>query len=517
MKRAYQADAVQVKADYSTLKSDGWPTNGDPLNSQPPTQPGAAWHQMVTEEIVSVIEAAELTPDNEPQLKTAIDTLMDREIENAKAVFVTVDGEGTQTVNQSKTFAAVNYGKKLEQSADLSADSTAVPVWSNVYEYAPGLNRANVMLQDNTFNAGVTVKGALNAAGGINGNLTGNVEGNADTATALKTARTIRTNLASTSTASFNGTANITPGVTGILGTANGGTGRTDGLAQSVVKKFSLSARGDIGYGSNNDYLPDRAAIAYWNGAYSDTVSNLTYCANGTIVGTTGNQTIGGNKTFSGTTTLNGNTVTKAIDCNGNQDVSGTLAVHGKFTGSGGGALTGNWTCPTPDASTEIANKSYVDAQVKSGGSVPAGAIIPYMGQGSVPSGYLLCNGAKVSRTTYAALFTAIGTKFGTGDGSTTFTLPNLNSRYLQGTTGKPGTAIAAGLPNITGEILVCHAWGINVTAGALYYSDSCTSTQGADKNGKKLNLSASRSNSAYGGASTVQPAAYTVQYLIKY
>ena len=41
----------------------------------------------------------------------------------------------------------------------------------------------------------------------------------------LKTARTIQTNLASTSTASFNGTANITPGVTGVLPVANGGTG----------------------------------------------------------------------------------------------------------------------------------------------------------------------------------------------------------------------------------------------------------------------------------------------------
>ena len=49
--------------------------------------------------------------------------------------------------------------------------------------------------------------------------------GNAASATKLKTARTIRTNLASTSTASFNGTSNITPGVTGVLPIANGGTG----------------------------------------------------------------------------------------------------------------------------------------------------------------------------------------------------------------------------------------------------------------------------------------------------
>lgn len=50
---------------------------------------------------------------------------------------------------------------------------------------------------------------------------------NAETAAKLKTARTVRTNLASTSSASFDGTANITPGVTGVLPVANGGTGKS--------------------------------------------------------------------------------------------------------------------------------------------------------------------------------------------------------------------------------------------------------------------------------------------------
>jgi len=58
----------------------------------------------------------------------------------------------------------------------------------------------------------------------ING-LYGNVTGNADTATKLENGHTIRTNLASTSTASFDGSSDITPGVTGTLGVGNGGTG----------------------------------------------------------------------------------------------------------------------------------------------------------------------------------------------------------------------------------------------------------------------------------------------------
>lgn len=71
-----------------------------------------------------------------------------------------------------------------------------------------------------------------------------------------------------------------------------------------------------------------------------------------------------------------------------------------------------------------------------------------------VPEGWLLCNGATVSRTTYSRLFAKIGTKYGAGDGSTTFALPNLDGRVLQGTTntGNVGNYLEAQLPNITGS-----------------------------------------------------------------
>ena len=70
-----------------------------------------------------------------------------------------------------------------------------------------------------------------------------------------------------------------------------------------------------------------------------------------------------------------------------------------------------------------------------------------------VPEGWLLCNGAAVSRTTYARLFAKIGVKYGSGNGSTTFNLPNLDGRVLQGTTntGSVGTYLEAQLPNISG------------------------------------------------------------------
>lgn len=64
--------------------------------------------------------------------------------------------------------------------------------------------------------------------------------------------------------------------------------------------------------------------------------------------------------------------------------------------------------------------------------SIPAGSITAFGGS-AAPSGWLMCNGSAVSRTTYADLFSAIGTTYGVGNGSTTFNLPNLNGRVPVG------------------------------------------------------------------------------------
>ena len=64
--------------------------------------------------------------------------------------------------------------------------------------------------------------------------------------------------------------------------------------------------------------------------------------------------------------------------------------------------------------------------------SYPAGSISMYAGS-TAPTGYLLCDGSAVSRTTYADLFTAIGTTYGTGDGSTTFNVPNVKGKVPVG------------------------------------------------------------------------------------
>lgn len=64
--------------------------------------------------------------------------------------------------------------------------------------------------------------------------------------------------------------------------------------------------------------------------------------------------------------------------------------------------------------------------------SITAGIIVPYAGD-TAPTGWLLCDGSAVSRTTYSVLFGVIGTTYGSGDGSTTFNVPDLRGAFPVG------------------------------------------------------------------------------------
>lgn len=80
----------------------------------------------------------------------------------------------------------------------------------------------------------------------------------------------------------------------------------------------------------------------------------------------------------------------------------------------------------------DVLTSNGVGAVPAFGRLVPAGAVMPFMGS-STPTGWLLCDGSAVSRATYSALFTALGTTYGAGDGSTTFNIPDLRGRSLFG------------------------------------------------------------------------------------
>ena len=145
---------------------------------------------------------------------------------------------------------------------------------------------------------------------------------------------------------------------------------------------------------------------------------------------------------------------------------------------------------------------------------MPAGTIVSYAGA-SVPTGWLLCNGANVSRTTYANLFRAVGAKWGAGDGSTTFALPDSDGRVLQGATdvSKVGKYLEAGLPNITGYIDL-GAW--HEASGALYKMAKKRSTAFEDDSATTIGFDAGKSTEIYGKSNTVQSPAIQTLIIIK-
>lgn len=475
MKRAYKSSAIQSKPDPSKLVSEGFPTNGDPVNSVPPTQPGAEWFYLTTEEMVSLVEEAGLSPANEPQLVPAIKTIITNILKTSD-LFVTIAGEGEQEIEQSKKFLAIIHGVSPSQSADLAADSTVIPTVKTIHDLAV-LKTAAVAYKDqaNTFTATQLVRAALT------------VTKSAGTAFTVNGTSALNGPVAVTGNASITGTLAVTGKTT--LGEV------TAGAATFSAPVTCTAAPTADGHFTNKHYVDTEISTAISGAERNDLVD----------IGSA--QTIKGAKTF--TLPITGN-------LNGNAQTATALASAITITLEG--AITGT---ATTDGSSNVTLSTKAGAG--GGGSVPTGSIIPFMGQGGVPEGYLLCNGATVSRTTYAALFAAIGTKFGSGNGSSTFTLPNLNGRYLQGTTSTPGSAISAGLPNITGTCGYNEGGGVLSSDGTFYSGafstgSSCSRTLGGwNHKGYYLSISASRSNSLYGSASTVQPKSYGTQYLIKY
>ena len=73
-------------------------------------------------------------------------------------------------------------------------------------------------------------------------------------------------------------------------------------------------------------------------------------------------------------------------------------------------------------------------------GFMPVGVVVPFAGSTS-PAGWQLCYGQAISRTTYAGLFATISTTYGSGDGSTTFNVPDLRGRTVGGKDDMGGTA----------------------------------------------------------------------------
>ena len=175
--------------------------------------------------------------------------------------------------------------------------------------------------------------------------------------------------------------------------------------------------------------------------------------------------------------------------------------------------------------------------------AVPVGCIMPFAGPVSnIPAGWMLCDGSEVSRSTYANLYNTIGVAWGTGNGSTTFNLPDLRGMFLRGlagtdTVGDPdantrlanahggnsgnnvGSYQGDAIRNITGA---CGTFGGESRGnlpdtGALWREIGVCKNRGEDCNGygiRSVNIDASR---VVPVGSDNRPKNVAVNYIIKY
>ena len=166
---------------------------------------------------------------------------------------------------------------------------------------------------------------------------------------------------------------------------------------------------------------------------------------------------------------------------------------------------------------------------------IPTATIVPWSSS-SVPTGFLECNGAAVSRSTYSALFAIVSTTYGAGDGASTFNLPDLQDNVAMGKSGTKALASTGGANTVAASGTVggttanatlstaqlashSHSGGIAGTAangqpgGGGTTISGASSTGGAGSGtGHQHNMSATFTGSA---TSVVQPY-LTIIYIIK-
>lgn len=118
---------------------------------------------------------------------------------------------------------------------------------------------------------------------------------------------------------------------------------------------------------------------------------------------------------------------------------------------------------------------------------------------------WILCNGQAISRSAQSRLFSVIGTRFGAGNGSSTFNVPNLVGRVIYGANGNEGVIVQeAGLPNITGSFSGRNfGHDASIRADGAFRGEN-SGDQGADgkHGGIRFTFDASRSNGYYGRTS---------------
>jgi microcystin-dependent protein/outer membrane murein-binding lipoprotein Lpp len=161
---------------------------------------------------------------------------------------------------------------------------------------------------------------------------------------------------------------------------------------------------------------------------------------------------------------------------------------------------------------TQTLNTATNSLQSQININMPVGVILAY-GASNAPTGWLLCDGAAVSRSTYAALFGVVGTTYGAGDASTTFNVPNLVERFPLGHTNLLGVASGVSSVTLTIDQIPAHTHNLFVFPG-----ENISYPTRPKGNGDDPTLGTRDTSSTGGGLPhTNMPPNLTVNYIIKH
>src|SRR5690625_1981373 len=187
----------------------------------------------------------------------------------------------------------------------------------------------------------------------------------------------------------------------------------------------------------------------------------------------------------------------------------GTSAELNIATTSQAQALTNDATVITP--------KKLLDS-----GAVFAGEVRVFAGPiANIPEGWLPCNGAAVSRTTYSRLFGAIGTTYGSGNGSTTFNIPDLRGEFIRGLDNGRGVDAGRVLGSAQGDEYRSHGHNFvnsfgNIVSGARFVNSDRTAS------GNAFMTAGNVTDGTYpfiveSGGNETRPRNVAMNYIIKY
>jgi len=197
-----------------------------------------------------------------------------------------------------------------------------------------------------------------------------------------------------------------------------------------------------------------------------------------------------------------------SIDGGSNATIALTLATVNQSVGTFGDQS--DIPVITVNAKGQVTNVGTVSVSA----GLPAGAIATWAAS-VAPTGYLECNGALLSRTTYASLFAAIGTTFGVGDGSTTFGIPDLRGYFPRGWDHGRGVDSGRAFGSSQSDLFASHNHNTSPYFNAINFSRAAWDPTGV---GFMTNeLGGTYGNDSYTGGAETRPKNIALMFIIKY